>query len=301
MSHTDPVRKAVVPVAGYGTRFLPATKATPKEMLPVVDKPAIQYVVEEAKAAGLDDVLFITGRTKRALEDHFDANPNLEIALADKPDLLELVHAASELADIHYVRQGAPLGLGHAIGRARQHVGNEAFAVLLGDDLVDPRDYVLQRMIEVRQTRGGSVLLAMEVAASDVHKYGIAAIEPTDEPDVVRVTDLVEKPSAAEAPSRYALLGRYVIDPAVFDVLEHTPKGRGGEIQITDALRELAVETPLASGGGVHAVLFSGRRYDTGDKQSYLQAVVQLAAERPDLGPEFRAFLRDLVARFEAD
>ena len=295
MSHSGEVRKAVVPVAGLGTRFLPATKATPKEMLPVVDKPAIQYVVEEATAAGLDDVLFITGRTKRALEDHFDTNQNLELAVADKPELLDLVQHASGLADIHYVRQGAPLGLGHAVGRARQHVGDEPFAVLLGDDLVDPRDYVLQRMIEVRKRRGGSVLLAMEVAEADVSKYGIAAIEPTDEPDVVRVTDLVEKPSVADAPSRYALLGRYVIDPKVFEVLEHTGRGRGGEIQLTDALRELAVEIPVEDGGGVHAVLFSGRRYDTGDKQSYLQAVVQLAAEREDLGPEFRAFLRDLV------
>jgi len=296
MSHSGNVRKAVIPVAGLGTRFLPATKATPKEMLPVVDKPAIQYVVEEATAAGLEDVLFITGRSKRALEDHFDANPDLEVALAGKQDLLAAVRDPAELADIHYVRQGAPLGLGHAIGRARQHVGNEPFAVLLGDDLVDPRDYVLQRMIQVRGERGGSVLLAMEVAEADVHKYGIAAIEPTDEPDVVRVTDLVEKPSAADAPSRYALLGRYVIDPAVFDVLEHTTPGRGGEIQITDALRELAIETPVEAGGGVHAVVFSGRRYDTGDKQSYLQAVVQLAAEREDLGPQFREFLRDLVA-----
>jgi UTP--glucose-1-phosphate uridylyltransferase len=296
MSHSGNVRKAVIPVAGLGTRFLPATKATPKEMLPVVDKPAIQYVVEEATAAGLNDVLFITGRSKRALEDHFDANPDLEGALVDKHELLASVRDPAELADIHYVRQGAPLGLGHAIGRARQHVGNEPFAVLLGDDLVDPRDYVLQRMIEVRQMRGGSVLLAMEVDESDVHKYGIAAVEATDEPDVVRVTDLVEKPSAADAPSRYALLGRYVIDPAVFEVLDHTKPGRGGEIQITDALRELATLTPAAEGGGVHAVLFSGRRYDTGDKQSYLQAVVQLAAERDDLGPRFRAFLRELVA-----
>jgi UTP--glucose-1-phosphate uridylyltransferase len=270
-------------------------------MLPVVDKPAIQYVVEEATAAGLEDVLFITGQSKRALEDHFDASHGLEEVLADKPELLEAVRNASNLADVHYVRQGAPLGLGHAIGRARQHVGNEPFAVLLGDDLVDPRDYVLQRMIEVRSQRGGSVLLAMEVAEADVHKYGIAAIEPTDEPDVVRVTDLVEKPQLADAPSRYALLGRYVIDPAVFEVLEHTAAGRGGEIQITDALRELAVEVPADQGGGVHAVVFSGRRYDTGDKQSYLQAVVQLAAERDDLGPRFREFLRELVTTFPAE
>ncbi len=301
MTHARAVRKAVIPVAGLGTRFLPATKATPKEMLPVVDKPAIQYVVEEATAAGIADLLFVTGRSKRALEDHFDSNPDLEAALADKAELLAAVRGPSALAEIHYVRQGAPLGLGHAIGRARNHVGNEPFAVLLGDDLVDPRDYVLQRMIEVRNQRGGSVLLAMEVDEADVHKYGIAAVESTDEADVVRVTDLVEKPSAADAPSRYALLGRYVIDPAVFDVLEHTPAGRSGEIQITDALRELAVEVPVEQGGGVHAVVFSGRRYDTGDKQSYLQAVVQLAAERDDLGPKFRQFLRDLVPTLPAD
>ena len=292
------VRKAVVPAAGLGTRFLPATKATPKEMLPVVDKPAIQYVVEEAVAAGLEDVLFITGRSKRPLEDHFDRNFELEEALERKGDeeRLGLVTEPTELARIHYVRQGDPLGLGHAVLVAENHVGNEPFAVLLGDDLIDPRDPILPRMMQIREEHGGSVICLMEVPAESISLYGCAAVEVTSENDVVRVTDLVEKPEAAQAPSSYAVIGRYLLDPAVFEVLRKTAPGRGGEIQLTDALRVLAT-MPAAEGGGVRGVIFGGRRYDTGDRLSYLQANIMLAAERDDLGPDLRAWLRDYVAK----
>ncbi|MFE3204284.1 UTP--glucose-1-phosphate uridylyltransferase GalU [Embleya sp. NPDC055664] len=298
--HAFRLTKAVVPAAGLGTRFLPATKATPKEMLPVVDTPAIQYVVEEAVAAGLTDVLMVTGRNKRALEDHFDRAYELEHALAAKGDLdrLKLVRESSELAAIHYVRQGDPRGLGHAVSCARPHVGDEPFAVLLGDDLIDPRDPLLATMLRVRSELGGSVVALIEVDPAQVHLYGCAAVEPlaegVSEPGVVRVTDLVEKPETGTAPSNYAVIGRYLLDPAVFDVLEHTPPGRGGEIQLTDALRVLARRGPN-EGGTVHGVLFEGRRYDTGDRADYLRAIVKLACEREDLGPEFRAWLRQYV------
>jgi len=295
-----PVRKAVVPAAGLGTRFLPATKATPKEMLPIVDKPAIQYVVEEAVAAGLTDVLMITGRSKRSIEDHFDRVYELEEALDAKGDTerLAAVRESSELATIHYVRQGDPKGLGHAVFCARAHVGEEPFAVLLGDDMIDERDPLLTRMIEVRRRHGGSVVALMEVDPDQVSAYGCAAIEATDEDDVVRITDLVEKPSPQDAPSRWIIIGRYICDPAVFAVLENTPPGRGGEIQLTDALRTLA-GTPAEQGGGVHGVLFRGRRYDTGNKLEYLRTVVQFASERPDLAPEFMPWLRDFVAKHQ--
>ncbi|MEY9989705.1 UTP--glucose-1-phosphate uridylyltransferase [Streptomyces sp. V4I8] len=289
------VRKAVVPAAGLGTRFLPATKATPKEMLPVVDKPAIQYVVEEAAAAGLDDVLMITGRHKRAIEDHFDHAFELEQALAAKGDTVRLdaVRDPARLADIHHIRQGDPLGLGHAVLCARHHVGDQPFAVLLGDDLIDPRETLLSRMLEVRDRYEGSVVALMEVPPEQIHLYGCAAVEPSGEGGVVRVTDLVEKPSREDAPSRYAVIGRYVLDPAVFGVLDRTPPGRGGEIQLTDALRD------LAAGGTVHGVVFDGLRYDTGDKADYLRTVVRLACDRADLGPEFTAWLKEFVAGLE--
>ncbi|MBA3743383.1 UTP--glucose-1-phosphate uridylyltransferase GalU [Sporichthya sp.] len=301
MTSTSPrttagMRKAVIPAAGLGTRFLPATKATPKEMLPVVDKPAIEYVVEEAVTAGLTDVLMITGRSKRALEDHFDRNYELETKLAEKGDTatLELVQASNDLATMHYVRQGEPKGLGHAVLCAADHVGDEPFAVLLGDDLIDPRDPLLKAMIDAQARFGGSVIALMEVPPAQIHLYGCAAVSPTEEPDVVRVTDLIEKPPRGEAPSNLAIIGRYVIESAVFDVLRRTPPGRGGEIQLTDALRSLA----LGDGGGpVHAVIFRGRRYDTGDRQEYLRTIVRLACEREDLGPEFRSWLADFVAK----
>jgi UTP--glucose-1-phosphate uridylyltransferase len=288
------VTKAVIPAAGLGTRFLPATKATPKEMLPVVDKPAIQYVVEEAVTAGLDDILMITGRGKRALEDHFDRNYELEDALSAKGDdtKLSLVQEATQLATVHYVRQGEPKGLGHAVLCAAQHVGDEPFAVLLGDDLIDPRDPLLSRMVEVQQRLGGSVIALIEVEPSQIQLYGCAAVEKTDEDDVVRVTDLVEKPKH-DAPSNLALIGRYVIAPEVFDVLRETEPGAGGEIQLTDALRVLAGRD--SQGGPVHGVLFTGRRYDTGDRADYLRAVIRLAVDREDLGPELMSWLRQFV------
>jgi UTP--glucose-1-phosphate uridylyltransferase len=297
MADFTPVLKAVVPAAGLGTRFLPATKATPKEMLPIVDKPAIQYVVEEAVSAGLTDVLMVTGRSKRSIEDHFDRAYELEEALHAKGDdeRLEAVRESSELAIMHYVRQGEPKGLGHAVHCARQHVGRDPFAVLLGDDMIDARDSLLTRMIEVRNQHGGSVIALMEVEPDQVSSYGCAAIAPTDEDDVVKVTDLVEKPAPEDAPSRWIIIGRYVCDPAVFDVLEKTPPGRGGEIQLTDALRTLA-GMDAADGGQVHGVLFRGRRYDTGNKLEYLRTVVQFASERPDLAPEFMPWLRVFVA-----
>ncbi|MEU1472203.1 UTP--glucose-1-phosphate uridylyltransferase GalU [Streptomyces sp. NPDC005761] len=290
------IQKAVIPAAGLGTRFLPATKATPKEMLPVVDKPAIQYVVEEAAAAGLNDVLMITGRNKRALEDHFDRNYELESALTRKGDDERLVRVqeSSDLATMHYVRQGDPRGLGHAVLCAEPHVGAEPFAVLLGDDLIDPRDPLLARMAEIQEREGGSVVALMEVAPEQVHLYGCAAVESTPEDDVVRVTGLVEKPETGDAPSNLAVIGRYVLDPAVFGVLRDTEPGRGGEIQLTDALQQLAADEKL--GGPVHGVVFRGRRYDTGDRGDYLRAIVRLASEREDLGPDFRAWLRDFVA-----
>jgi UTP--glucose-1-phosphate uridylyltransferase len=297
-----PVTKAVVPAAGLGTRFLPATKATPKEMLPIVDKPAIQYVVEEAVNAGLDDLLLVTGRGKRPIEDHFDRAYELEEALRakDDPDRLAAVRESAELGIVHYVRQGEPKGLGHAVYCAHQHVGNEPFAVLLGDDLIDARDPLLQRMLEVREQFGGSVVALMEVEPEQVSLYGSAAIEPTSEDDVVKVTNLVEKPVPGEAPSRWIIIGRYVCDPAVFDVLEKTPPGRGGEIQLTDALMTLA-QRDSSQGGPVHGVLFRGRRYDTGNKLDYLRTVVQFAADRPDLAAEFLPWLRDFVAKRDTE
>ena len=293
------VTKAVIPAAGLGTRFLPATKSTPKEMLPLVDKPAIQLVVEEAAACGLHDVLMVTGRSKRALEDHFDVTPELEQVLDRKgdSDRLAAVRASSELATVHYVRQGEPLGLGHAVLCAADHVGDAPFAVMLGDDLIDPRDPLLATMIALRERLGGSVIALLEVPAEQIQMYGCAAVEPlADVADQVRVRDLVEKPETAEAPSNLAIIGRYVLDPAVFEVLRHTAPGRGGEIQLTDALRVLATEVPAADGGGVTGVVFRGRRYDTGDKLSYLQAVVRLACEREDLGPQLVPWLRQFLA-----
>ena len=292
-----PITKAVIPAAGLGTRFLPATKAMPKEMLPVVDKPAIQYVVEEAVAAGLHDVLMITGRNKNSLENHFDRMTELEDLLERKGDLTKLakVNESTDLADMHYVRQGDPLGLGHAILRAKMHVGREPFAVLLGDDIIDARDPLLVKMLDEQQGRNASIIALMEVDPSQIHMYGAAAIERTDDPDVVRVTGLVEKPDAADAPSNLAIIGRYVLRPEVFDVLEHTKPGKGNEIQLTDALQEMAVNPETT--GGVYGVIFRGRRYDTGDRLDYIKAIIQLAVDRDDLGAELRPWLRDFTSR----
>jgi UTP--glucose-1-phosphate uridylyltransferase len=290
------IRKAVIPAAGLGTRFLPATKATPKEMLPVVDKPAIQYVVEECARSGLDDVLIVVGRNKSSLQDHFDRAYELEHKLEGdegKSELLDRVRDATEVADVHFVRQKDPRGLGHAVACAERHIGREPFAVLLGDDLIDERDQLLTRMIDVQERLGGCVLALMEVPRESISMYGCALVEATDEEDVVRVKGLVEKPSVDEAPSNLAIIGRYVLTPEIFDALAETKPGRGGEIQVTDAIASLADDVP---GGPVHGVVFRGRRYDTGDKADYLRSIVQMACDREDLGPDFRAWLADFAA-----
>ncbi|KAA9085486.1 UTP--glucose-1-phosphate uridylyltransferase GalU [Microbacterium radiodurans] len=284
--------KAVIPAAGLGTRFLPATKAMPKEMLPVVDKPAIQYVVEEATQAGIDDVLIIIGRNKNNLSNHFDSVPELEHNLTRKGDDVKLrkVQESSDLADIHFVRQGEPKGLGHAVLRSRAHVGDSNFAVMLGDDLIDERDPLLPKMLAEQERSGLTVVALMEVDPDQIHLYGAAAVEPTDDPDVVKVTGLVEKPKKEDAPSNYAIIGRYVLKPNVYEILERTEPGKGGEIQLTDALQELATTE------GVLGVVFRGRRYDTGDRLDYIKAIVQLASDRDDLGPELRPWLQEFVA-----
>ncbi|MCS3844157.1 UTP--glucose-1-phosphate uridylyltransferase GalU [Microbacterium sp. AK031] len=288
--------KAVIPAAGLGTRFLPATKAMPKEMLPVVDKPAIQYVVEEAASAGIDDILVIIGRNKNMISNHFDSVPELEVKLTEKGDMarLERVMKSSDLADIHYLRQGEPKGLGHAVLRAKAHVGNNSFAVLLGDDLIDERDELLTTMIDVNERTGATVVALMEVDPSSIHLYGAAAVEATDDDDIVRVTGLVEKPAPEDAPSNLAIIGRYILPAEVFPILERTEPGKGGEIQLTDALQELAAD---AEGPGVIGVIFRGRRYDTGDRVDYIKAIVQLATDRDDLGAELRPWLKEFSER----
>lgn len=284
------IRKAVIPAAGLGTRFLPATKAVPKEMLPIVDTPVIQYVVEEAARAGLHDILMITGRGKRALEDHFDRAVELEHMLSERgeDERLEAVRRPTDIAELHYVRQGDPKGLGHAVLAAAGHVGDEAFAVLLGDDLIDPDDELLSRMIEVQQREGGSVVALLQVPPDQVSLYGCAAVDGTGE--VVRITGLVEKPAVDDAPSNLAVIGRYVLSPTVFEVLSRTVPGRGGEIQLTDAIQELTTLEP------VHGVVFTGRRFDTGDRLEYLKTVITLASERDDLGPDLLDWLRTWMA-----
>lgn len=288
-----PPRKAVVTAAGLGTRFLPATKAVPKELLPVVDTPAIQYVVEEAARAGLDEVLIITSRGKDAIVDHFDRAPELESLLEAKDDHIRLaaVRRSTELAQINFVRQTERAGLGHAVLCAAPFVGDEVFAVLLGDDLIDERDSLLAEMLRVQAERGGCVLALMRVPAEAVSLYGCVAAEPTEVDDVVRVIDLVEKPAPEDAPSDLAIIGRYVLSPGVFDTLAKAVPGRGGEIQLTDALRAL-----VEAGEPVHGVVFHGRRYDTGNRGDYLRTVVRLACERDDIGPGFRRWLEDFVA-----
>jgi UTP--glucose-1-phosphate uridylyltransferase len=287
---TQSITKAVIPAAGLGTRFLPATKAMPKEMLPVVDKPAIQYVVEEAVRNGLNDVLMITGRNKNALENHFDNVPELERALKAKGDQKRLasVEHSTDLADMHYVRQGEPRGLGHAVLRSKMHVGHEPFAVLLGDDLIDERDNVLGPMIAAHEKHGATVIALMEVPKDMTDHYGIATVEEIGEGDLVRIVDLVEKPEPANAPSNLAVIGRYVLKPEVYDILEKTEPGKGNEIQLTDALRKMATENIA---GGVYGFIFRGRRYDTGDKLDYIKAIVRLALQRPDLGPLLEQWL----------
>lgn len=285
------VRKAVIPAAGLGTRFLPATKATPKEMLPIVDKPTIQYIIEEALASGIEDILIITGRSKRAIEDHFDRSIELELNLeaGGKITELEMVKKISDIR-IHYIRQKEPRGLGHAILCAQQFIGDEPFAVLLGDDVVDSQVPALKQLIDVYDKTGASVLGVQEVPQEKVSSYGIVASEPTDEARTFTVKDMVEKPRVAEAPSRLAVLGRYVINPEIFPILERTKPGRGNEIQLTDALKVLAKQQTM------YAYNFAGRRYDVGDKQGFLEATVEMALKRDDLRDKFLSYLQNIVA-----
>jgi UTP--glucose-1-phosphate uridylyltransferase len=296
-----PTRKAVIPVAGMGTRFLPATKAVPKELLPVVDRPALQYIVEEAARAGLTDILMVTGRNKQAIEDYFDRHPELESLLEKKGDetRLEAVQASTDVAHVHFVRQREARGLGHAVLQAATFVGDEPFAVLLGDDLIDERDLLLEQMLAVQAERGGSVIALLDVGKENIDKYGAVAVRPAgstgDGDEIVAITGLVEKPPVEEAPSSLAIIGRYVLAPEVFEVLRHTPPGRGGEIQLTDALATL-----VERGEPMHGVVFTGRRYDTGDRLDYLKAVIRLATERDDLGPPLREWLHEFVADLPA-
>lgn len=286
-----PVRKAVIPAAGLGVRFLPATKAQPKEMIPIIDKPTIQYIVEEALAAGITDILIITGRGKRAIENHFDRSFELELFLAGrgKDEQLAEIRRISEMADIFYVRQKEPRGLGHAVACARAFVGNEPFAVMLGDDVVRAEVPCLKQMLAVYERLGAPVIAVEEVPEPDVEKYGVIRGEKV-EPALWRVTDLVEKPRREEAPSRMAIIGRYILPPEIFPLLDRTPPGTGGEIQLTDALRALVREQPL------YGYAFSGRRYDVGSNLGFLRATVEFALERDDLREPFLAYLRDLAA-----
>jgi UTP--glucose-1-phosphate uridylyltransferase len=280
------VRKAVIPAAGLGTRFLPATKSTPKEMLPVVDKPAIQYVVEEAVAAGLTDILIITGRSKRAVEDHFDRNFELEHYLAEsgKDDVLKEVQFASDLADIHYVRQRDPLGLGHAVSVARHHVGGEPFAVLLADDIMVDDGHLLRSMLEIHERHGRSAVALQEVAPEEISSYG--CVDPIAiDGDVVEIRRFVEKPPVDEAPSNLAIIGRYVFTPEIFTMLDRIEPGRGGELQLTDAMQLLLQDET------VFGRICRGGRYDVGQKLDFLRANVEIALDRADIGPAFATWL----------
>lgn len=289
------IRKAVIPAAGYGTRFLPATKATPKEMLPIVDKPTIQYIVEEALASGIEELLIVSGHGKRAIEDHFDSAPALEAELRKKgkTDLLQIVQETADI-NVHYIRQRYMRGLGDAILCAKTFMGDEPFAVLLGDDVVyHPERPALRQLIDVYEQTGGSVLGCQQVPDEKVSSYGIVAGEPVNgwKEKLLRVSDMIEKPSLAEAPSHFAVLGRYIIKPEIFAILENTKPGKGGEVQLTDALKV------LAKLDNVYAYAFEGKRYDLGDKLGFLKATVEFALRREDLGPAFRAYLRQLVQK----
>lgn len=287
------IRKAVIPAAGFGTRFLPETKAMPKEMLPIVDKPTIQYIVEEIRASGIEQILIISGHAKRAIEDHFDSSPELEQHLYEsgKMDLLREVRKVASVK-IHYTRQQYMRGLGDAILCAKDFIDGEPFGVILGDDVVYNAngEPALRQLMDQYEKTGGTVIGYQVVRPEMVSSYGIVDGKPTDDPNLLKVKDMIEKPSMEEAPSRFAALGRYVITPDVFEVLEQTKPGKGEEIQLTDALRV------MARNGSVYAYNFTGKRYDTGNKLGYLKATVEFALRRPDLGPQFREYLKKLLA-----
>ena len=289
------IKKAVIPAAGFGTRFLPATKATPKEMLPIVDKPTIQYIVEEALASGIEEILIISGHAKRAIEDHFDSAPVLERELEEKgkDDLLAIVRETADI-NVHYIRQKKMRGLGDAILCAKSFMAGEPFAVLLGDDVVyadatKGQQPALRQLIDVYDAYGGSVLGCQQVAPEKVSSYGIVAGKEIADSKLLKVSDMIEKPELSEAPSNIAVLGRYIISPTIFELLEHTAPGKGGEVQLTDALKQLALVEP------VWAYCFEGKRYDVGDKLVFLKATVEFALRRPDLGGPFRSYLEELM------
>ncbi|OLO42370.1 UTP--glucose-1-phosphate uridylyltransferase [Alkalihalophilus pseudofirmus] len=286
------VRKAIIPAAGLGTRFLPATKAQPKEMLPIVDKPTIQYIVEEAIASGIEDIIIVSGRSKRAIEDHFDKSYELEETLLKKGkmDLLDEVSEISNMANIHYIRQKEALGLGHAIACAKSFIGNEPFAVLLGDDIVQSEKPCLKQLIEVFDRYHSSVVGVQQVADEDVSKYGVIDPKGSEiEPGVINVQSLVEKPKREEAPSNYAIMGRYVLRPEIFEILESIPTGAGGEIQLTDAIKQLNEDQ------AVLAYDFQGVRYDVGDKFGFVKATVDFALEREDLRGDVMEYLKGIM------
>jgi UTP--glucose-1-phosphate uridylyltransferase len=289
-----PVRKAVFPAAGLGTRFLPATKAMPKEMLPLVDKPLIQYGIEEANASGMRNIVIVTGRGKTAIEDHFDVSFELEHLLEQrgKTETLQAVRAISDMIDVAYVRQKEALGLGHAVLRAKDLVGPEPFGVVLSDDVIVASEPCLRQLLRVYEYYGASVLALMEVPREHISAYGVVAAEPRPHEGmdgrVFRIHDLVEKPRPEDAPSNLAIIGRYILTPEIFTAIENTPPGRNNEIQLTDALRILLKTRPI------YGVKFEGRRFDAGDKLGFLQATVEFAMRRPDLGESFRAYLRSL-------
>ncbi len=289
-NRTMKVRKAIIPAAGLGTRFLPATKAQPKEMLPIVDKPTIQYIIEEAIDSGIEEILIITGRNKRAIEDHFDRSIELELTLEKKgkKDLLEQVKSISEMINIHYIRQKEPKGLGHAINCAKSFVGNEPFAVLLGDDIVDAKTPCLKQLINVYDEYKTSILGVQEVPKKDVNKYGIVDGKHIEN-GVYKVKNLVEKPAIEKAPTNVAILGRYIITPDIFHILDSTKPGAGGEIQLTDALKVLASEQAM------YAYTFEGRRYDVGNKLGFLEATIEFALKREDLRDDFKAYLSTIL------
>ena len=283
------VRKAVIPAAGLGTRFLPATKAQPKEMLPIVDKPTIQYIIEEAAAAGIEDIIVVTGRNKRSIEDHFDRSIELEMELEKdgKNEMLDMVQAKPEIANIHFIRQKQPLGLGHAVLTASHFIGNEPFAVLLGDDVVISRKPCLQQMIEVFNEYQTSIVGVQQVSDDAVSKYGIVDGRKVDD-RVYKVKGLVEKPRPEEAPSNVAILGRYILTPEIFGYLETQEKGAGGEIQLTDAMKRLANDQAM------YAYIFRGHRYDVGSKTGFLQANIEFGLRNPEIAEELKAYLSEL-------
>jgi UTP--glucose-1-phosphate uridylyltransferase len=287
------VRKAIIPAAGLGTRFLPATKAQPKEMLPIVDKPTIQYIIEEAVASGIEDIIIVTGRGKRAIEDHFDKSYELEETLAKKGkyDQLEEIQGISKLANIHYIRQKEPLGLGHAISCASRFIGNEPFAVLLGDDIVhSPDNPCLKQLVDIYERYNSSVIGVQQVPEEDVSKYGVISINQNGiEEGVYHIHDLVEKPKTEEAPSNYAIMGRYILRPEIFSILENLTPGAGGEIQLTDAIKKLN-ELQMVVG-----YEFEGERYDVGDKFGFIKATVEFALERNDLNQQVINYLRSVL------